>query len=278
MMGIMKRLFYSFDFIVCWSLFYLFFLFLHLPLPLTFLSNPYLEVILSSSYTKSISFGFNFIIFILIYDAEADRTSPQSETDGQGQGQGQSQEGTYTDTSKSGYPVTDEALCNQSLSSIKHPTHNTQVPHFAREQPGYLYNMRGSHISDSGTRGVLEIPAGHTQCKPESTSEMKGFGALSTPNTNLINYNINLQSMEGGSLEGYNQGQGQGQGQGHDGSPGWHGNPHNPAHSHLHSHALQPDLGGLPLSHRQQPHPNHHHQTSEGNTSSMSLLRIFSCL
>ena len=208
------------------------------------------------------------------YDVEADRTSPQSETDGQGQGQGQ--EGTYTDTSKSGYPVTDDALCNQSLSTLKHPTHNTQVPHFAREQPGYLYNMRGNHISDSGSRGVLESPAGHGQCKPESASELKGFPALNTPNTNLINYNINLQSMEGGALEGYNQGQGQGQG--NDGAAGWHGNPHNPAHSHLHSHALQPDLGGLPLSHRQQPLPHHHHQqTSEGSTSCMSWLRILSC-
>jgi hypothetical protein len=170
--------------------------------------------------------------------------------------------------------VPDDALCNQSLSSLKHPTHNTQVPHFAREQPGYLYNMRVSHISDSGSRGVSESPAGHAQCKPESTSEMKGFGAPNTPNTNLINYNINMHSMEGGSLEGYNQGQGQGQGQGHDGAPGWHGNPHNPAHSHLHSHALQPDLGGLPLSHRQQTHPHLHHQTSEGNASCMSWLRI----
>ena len=42
MMGNIERHFYLSDFIVCWSWFYLSFLFLHLPLPLTFLSNPYL--------------------------------------------------------------------------------------------------------------------------------------------------------------------------------------------------------------------------------------------
>ena len=86
-----------------------------------------------------------------------------------------------------------------------------------------------------------------------SISEMKGFPALNTPNTSLINYNINLQNLEGGSMEGYSQG--------HEGSLShWHGNQHNTSHSHTHSHLLlQPDTsGGLPLTQR------HHLQTSEG--------------
>ena len=137
--------------------------------------------------------------------------------------------------------MNDDALCNQS-------THSSQIPHFAREQAGYLYGIRGQQ--------ALESPAAHT--KAEGTSEMKSFPALNTPNINLINYNINLQHVEGGSLEGFSHGQ--------DGSTAsWHGNPHNTSHAHAHPHGLQPDLGGLPLTHR------HHHQTNEG--ASTCILR-----
>ena len=202
---------------------------------------------------------FNFII--IFFNAEADRTSPQSITDGQGQGQGQGQglgqgsEASYTDTSKgSTYPVTDDTLCSQSqsLSVLSHATHNSQAPHFARDQAGYLYNnlRGGNNLSNDNRSGTLESPSPHV--KPEgSISEMKGFPALNTPNTSLINYNINLQNLEGGSLEGYNHG--------HEGSiPHWHGNQHHTSHSHTHSNTLPSDIGGLPLTQR------HHHQTSEG--------------
>lgn len=182
-----------------------------------------------------------FDCIVISLNADADRTSPQSITDGQGQGQGQGSEASYTDTSKgSSYPVTDDTHCSQSLP------HNSQASHFTRDQAGYLYNSRGNS-------GTLESPASHSHVKSESSiSEMKGFPALNTPNTSLINYNINLQNLEGGSMEGYNQG--------HEGSLShWHGNQHNTSHSHTHSHPLlHPDTSGLPLTQR------HHLQTSEG--------------